>query len=236
MENESFIIIPIAAVRPGTTDTEGLEVILENVPEGSNFSRGRQEGDRWIFMPQDFGEVQLELPPGYSGMLNLQITAVANGASRQRSLLINVHSTIDTVTEGTQTAEMPTSSGDTPTRETTSSGVTITRETPTDFELTSATEIPTGSGEAETTDSEVSLALTREISTGTAEMSTTATPNDPRETTASEVTLKETSTDSGSIPTIETYTATSMGTDETSGGDTEGTQSAKPNTEDEGKS
>lgn len=102
LENEP-IFIQIAARIPGTNDTEGLYLYVENLPARSTFSRGRREGVRWIFTPQDFGEIELVLPD-FSGMLNLEITAVTPGASRQRSLLITVHSNTTGVNTTDETA------------------------------------------------------------------------------------------------------------------------------------
>jgi hypothetical protein len=86
VENEP-LVIRIAAVIPGRSDTEGLEVYVDNVPSGSSFNLGRQEGSRWIFTPEEFGEVELSLPPAFSGRLDVEVTAVAAGASRQRTLV-----------------------------------------------------------------------------------------------------------------------------------------------------
>ena len=101
VQQDNPIFIRIAASKPGSTDTEGLEVYVDNLPSGGSFNRGRQEGDRWIFTPADFGEVELELPPEFSGRLNLMITAVANGTSRQRSLVVDIQSTMTTTEGGT---------------------------------------------------------------------------------------------------------------------------------------
>lgn len=92
------ISIQIEAIIPGQGDTDGLEIYVDNIPIGSNFNRGRQEGGRWIFTPEDFGEVELKLPPGFSGNLSVDITAVAAGAIRQRSLIIDVQPVVSTTT------------------------------------------------------------------------------------------------------------------------------------------
>lgn len=113
-EGES-LVFQISAIIPGTTDTEGagLEVYVDNIPTGASFNRGRQEGDRWVFTPQDFGEVELRLPMGFTGSLEVNITAVVAGTRRQRSLIIEVQP-IDMTTIITR---------DTPTAETTDDGM-----------------------------------------------------------------------------------------------------------------
>ncbi len=70
--------------------------------------------DKMVFAPQDFGEVELNLPPGTSGRLVLEITAIADGASRHRSLFIYIHSN-DTTTDETTTDETTSDEGTTPT-------------------------------------------------------------------------------------------------------------------------
>ncbi len=95
VENEPPVF-QIGARIPGTADTGDLVVYVDNVPMGSSFNRGRREGDRWTFTPQDFGEVELTLPPGFSGLLEVDITAVAADASRQRSLVINIQPALTT--------------------------------------------------------------------------------------------------------------------------------------------
>lgn len=177
VENEP-IFIQIAASRPERGDTAGLEVYVDNLPSGGNFSRGRKEGDRWIFTPADFGEVELELPPHFSGRLDLEITAVADGTSRRRSLVVDIQSTVNTtdvvttgVTGGTlaitedtpaATGETTVNTGETPraTGETT----TITRETPVNTrEMTVSTgETPGVTGETTT--------ITRETPVNTGEI------------------------------------------------------------------
>lgn len=103
MENEP-IIVPIAAIIPSTSeaenvsDTEGLEIYVDNVPMGASFNRGTRDGDRWVFTPEEFGRVELDLPPDFSGTVELEITAEANGVSRHRSLDINVQVPITTTT------------------------------------------------------------------------------------------------------------------------------------------
>lgn len=136
MENEP-IFIHIAAYRPETGDTQGLEVYVENVPSGANFSRGRQEGDRWIFAPENFGEVELELPPDFSGRLDLEIIAVADGTSRRRSLVVAILSSDNTT--GVATAGETTVTGRIPT-----TGETLlnTEDTP-----ANTVETPTVTGE-----------------------------------------------------------------------------------------
>ncbi len=69
-----------------------------------------------VFAPQDFGEVELNLPPGTSGRLVLEITAIADGASRHRSLVIYIHSN-DTTTDET-TSDEGTTPTTVPTRQT----------------------------------------------------------------------------------------------------------------------
>lgn len=95
VENEP-ITFQIAATIPDTDDTQGLEMYLDYVPIGSRFSRGSQVGDRWIFTPQDFGVVELNLPVDTSGRFDLEITAVASGASRRRSLILDILSVRNT--------------------------------------------------------------------------------------------------------------------------------------------
>ena len=107
LENEP-IFIQIAASVPGTNSTEGLYLYVENLPARSTFSRGRREGERWIITPEDFGEIELDLPD-FLGTLNLEITAVTPGASRQRSLLVIVQSnTTDEIATTTDQASATT--------------------------------------------------------------------------------------------------------------------------------
>lgn len=98
-----LLSIQISATIPGTEGTAGLEIYVDDLPSGSSFNRGRREGERWIFTPQEFGQVELELPEGFSGRLNVEITAIAAGASRQRNLVIDVQS----VTTPIATTGMP---------------------------------------------------------------------------------------------------------------------------------
>lgn len=188
MQNEP-IFIQIAAYRPERGDNEGLEVYVDNLPSGSNFSRGRQERDRWIFTPADFGVVELELPSDFSGRFTLEITAVADGTSRRRSLVVNIQSTVnatDAVTTGETTLSMATTeetpvTGEVPTategttRETpevTRSVPTLTRETPAGTRETTINtgETPTVTGEAititrDTPDTTEETPVTEEVTT-----------------------------------------------------------------------
>lgn len=96
------LFIQIGATIPGREDATDLEVYVDNLPAGSSFNTGRRDGDRWIFTPQEFGEVQLDLPPGFSGRLDVMITASASGASRQRPLVIEIRSIVNTTVATTE--------------------------------------------------------------------------------------------------------------------------------------
>ncbi len=188
MVNEP-IFIQIAASRPETGETRGLEVFVDNLPSSANFGRGRLEGDRWIFAPEDFGEVELEVPPDFSGRLVLEITAVADGASRRRSLVVDIQST-----ENTTTVETTMVTGRTPTAETPA----VTRETPT---VTRETPAMTGSGETPTTPAMTgeTPTITRETPamTGSGE-----TPTTPAMTGKATENTGETPTVTGEAPTV----------------------------------
>ena len=58
------------------------------------------------FTPQDFGEVELSLPPETSGDIVLQVTAIADGATRRRTLTITIQ--LDVATTAESTNEVPT--------------------------------------------------------------------------------------------------------------------------------
>ena len=98
---------------------------VDNLPQGSTFNRGRQEVDRWVFTPADFGVTELNLSSDYSGEFSIEVTAVAAGASRQRSLVI-------TVQDNENTTSLSTASSTTLT-------VTVTRETSTFASTTNVT-------------------------------------------------------------------------------------------------
>ena len=209
--NGSFII-PIAAVRPGTTDTDGLVVLVENLPVGAAFSRGEQAGNQWVFTPQDFGEVELEFPSGFSGTVNLEIIASSNGASRRRFVTIDVQSTSQPVTTG----ETPTSSGGT------SSAVTTTNEvistTSTGSEVTSPSSEVTSTGSeltstgSEATTGGIMMSTSNEVSTSS-EVSSTSSNG---ETTSYEVTSigSDGSTFTSDSTTAEDSTQTPKSTNE----------------------
>lgn len=98
MENEE-IIVQIAGTLAGTNSTDGLEIFVENVPENATFSAGTRNGSRWVFTPEDFGDVELNLPEDFTGRFDLEITAVTVGASRQRNLVINIEPNSTTTAE-----------------------------------------------------------------------------------------------------------------------------------------
>ena len=128
LENEP-IPINIAASQPGASDTEGLVVYVDNAPMGATFSSGTREGDRWIFTPEEFGQVELTLPPDYAGSIDLEITAVAStGASRHRSLIVDVQrpttEPVETLATVRPTIALTTE------EETPSNGTDMTRVTP----------------------------------------------------------------------------------------------------------
>ncbi len=88
---------------PGQSSQDGLEVLIDNVPPNVTFNRGMRVQDIWVFTPADFGVVELSLPSDYSGELSIEITAMAAGVSRQRSLIIIVDGNItsmSTTTDG----------------------------------------------------------------------------------------------------------------------------------------
>lgn len=185
------IFIHIAASRPERADTEGLEVYVDNLPSGSRFNRGRPEGDRWIFTPADFGDVELELPPGFSGRLDLVITAVADGTSRRRSLVVDIQSnTTDVVTTG-QTTMITRETPATTEESQEETAPATTEDTPVNTEGTPPVTVgtPTATGETTLNTGETpGVTITRD------------TPVSTKETTT--VNAGETPEATGEVPTI----------------------------------
>ena len=105
------VYIQISAIIPGRSNLTGLQVYMDNIPEGSTFSRGRRVQDRWVFTADDFGIVELNLPSEFSGELTVEVTAVAAGVSRQKALVIFVESgsNSSTQSERPENATVPTS-------------------------------------------------------------------------------------------------------------------------------
>ena len=104
------VYFQISAIIPGRSNLTGLQVYLDNIPEGSTLSRGTQEQDRWVFTTDDFGIVELNLPSEFSGELTVEVTAVAAGASRQKALVISVESVnTSTQSEHPENTTVPTS-------------------------------------------------------------------------------------------------------------------------------
>ena len=85
----------ISATVPGDTNNENLTVLVSNVPVGSRFSGGTLRDNQWLFIPQDFGEVELILPQDTLGIFILDVVATAAGASRQRSVILNIQPVAD---------------------------------------------------------------------------------------------------------------------------------------------
>ena len=133
------VFIPIVAILPDRNTTDGLVVYVDNVPTQANFSRGTKERNRWIFTPDEFGEIPFNLPPGFTGIIELEVTAIAFGARRQRSLAIYIRQSINstemlTVSPTMPTEEPPSVSTEITSEQTTTTPTTatvITRETPT---------------------------------------------------------------------------------------------------------
>ena len=200
-ENEE-IVIQIAGSLAGTNDTDGLEILVENVPVGSTFSTGTRNGSRWVFTPEDFGEVELSLPKDYSGTFSLEITAVTQAASRRRSLVINVESNSTTTAETntTTTTEITTE-----TSTTFSTDVSIDTTTVVDAEST--TEITTSATTAETninTTAETTAQATTTLSIQeTSEVPTNETSESP--SLVIEVTTGATTKRGGIVETFSTY-------------------------------
>ena len=129
------VLIPIVAILPDRNTTDGLVVYVDNVPTQANFSRGTKEGNRWIFTPDEFGEIPFNLPPGFIGIIELEVTAVAFGARRQRSLAVYIRQSINSTemltVSPTMPTEVPSSVSTEITRPTTlTTATSITRETP----------------------------------------------------------------------------------------------------------
>ena len=129
------VFIPIVAILPDRNTTDGLVVYVDNVPTQANFSRGTKEGNRWIFTPDEFGEIPFNLPPGFIGIIELEVTAVAFGARRQRSLAVYIRQSINSTemltVSPTMPTEVPSSVSTEITRPTTlTTATSITRETP----------------------------------------------------------------------------------------------------------
>lgn len=155
------IFVQIAARRPDSDDTVGMEIFIDNLPMGSTFSSGRQQGTRWVFTPQDFGEVELTLPPNTPGRLVLEITAIADGISRHRSLVISIQITA-TTTNAPTTEERPittehTTGASTPGRN--------TEERQTTTELTTGETAVSTPGETSVIITKMTPAVTEEITT-----------------------------------------------------------------------
>ena len=143
MANET-ILFRIAARRPNSDSTEDMVIHVDNVPSGSTFSMGTQEGERWVFTPQDFGEVELSLPPDTSGNVALQVTAFADGATRRRTLVITVQSNeTDFTTEEMPTLEVTDSGTRTPTDSETLAPTDSETLIPTDSETLTPTDFGT---------------------------------------------------------------------------------------------
>ena len=151
MENEP-IFIQIAATLAGTNDTEGLQIYLENVPENITFSVGTDMGSRWVLIPEEFGEVEVNVPEDYFGIINLEITAVVDGAMRRRNLVIDIQPNItattmiatDAITTDAATTDATTDTITTDsTTDTIATDATTTTEDLTSVE-TDGTEIPSG--------------------------------------------------------------------------------------------
>ncbi len=131
IDNEP-IIIRISAIVAGSNQTEGVEIIVDNVPEFANFSSGNNTGGgRWVFTPEQFGLVTLKLPDDFVGAFSLEVAAMVEGAVRRRNLVIDIQSNMTTmsVTTATMTTDGVIATSDIQSNMTTMSVTTATMTT-----------------------------------------------------------------------------------------------------------
>ena len=222
MENEP-IFIQIAATLPDTNVTEGLQVYVDNVPADANFSNGTREGHRWVFTPEEFGQVELKLPPDFSGMINLNITAVANGASRQRTLVIDIQPNITTTAEPITTPTTPSVEETTDVTgniSVTSSEMTQTTSLSTRRRTDATTAAtPTTRSVEETTDVTGNISVTSSEMTQTTSLSTRRRTDATTAATPTTHSVEETTDVTGniSVTSSETTQTTSLSTADATG-------------------
>ncbi len=135
IDNEP-IIIRISAIVAGSNQTEGVEIIVDNVPEFANFSSGNNTGGgRWVFTPEQFGLVTLKLPDDFVGEFSLEVAAMVEGAVRRRNLVIDIQSNMTTMsvtTATTMTTEGVIATSRTPQNTTTDTTINGSTHTTTD--------------------------------------------------------------------------------------------------------
>ena len=79
MEGQPIIILISAkeVVQNGSLSVTTF-VYIENYPTNTTFNKGVIDGARWLFYPNDFGEVEMILPEGYTGNVSLNAHAVTS--------------------------------------------------------------------------------------------------------------------------------------------------------------
>ena len=174
------VLIPIVALLPDRNTTDGLVVYVDNVPTQANFSRGTKEGNRWTFTPDEFGEIPFSLPPGFTGIIELEVTAIAFGARRQRSLAIYIRRSINSTEMLTVSPTMPTEEPPSVSTEITSEQTTeITSEQTTEITSEQTTKI---TSEQTTTTPTSATVITRETPTTEDQIRTSITRETPAST------------------------------------------------------
>ena len=80
-ENQPIIVYISAEEVEGNTTL----IYVENFPLNTTFSKGVMAGTRWVFHPQEFGEVEIVLPEGYTGNVTLKTHAVTTKGGENAS-------------------------------------------------------------------------------------------------------------------------------------------------------
>ena len=95
------IIITLSASIPGdneSTIVDDLVIHITHFPEGSTFNRGKYNGKSWEINSTEFGEVELTLPPFFSGSVVLSILASNGQVSREGTLAFAVEAVANPTT------------------------------------------------------------------------------------------------------------------------------------------
>ena len=82
-EENQPIIVYISAEEAESNAT--TLIYVENFPLNTTFSKGVLAGTRWVFYPQDFGEVEMVLPESYTGNITLKTHAVTTKGGENAS-------------------------------------------------------------------------------------------------------------------------------------------------------
>ncbi len=103
------IDMPVFASLADTDGSEVLSVKISGIPSGAAFDAGINNGDgSWSFTGSELQGLHLLTPAGYTGTLNLSVTATAtelsNGATATstQNMSIEVSTTTNTVSTGTE--------------------------------------------------------------------------------------------------------------------------------------